>query len=83
MLIPRIKSIPFFRGSAAADNRRQEYERYHCGEYYYGVENRKNVPDICKQYDVSIGFYAYGGAYRKIYFYTAALFLRTLNVLNI
>ncbi|XP_071442864.1 laminin subunit beta-1 isoform X2 [Hetaerina americana] len=61
-LVPRIDSLPFFRGSPANENKRQEYERYHCGEAFYTVV-KGNIPDVCKKYHHSIGLYVYDGAY--------------------
>nr|CAD7401089.1 unnamed protein product [Timema cristinae] len=36
-LVPRIESIPFFRDSLPNEIRRQEFERYRCGQAYYEV----------------------------------------------
>ncbi|GLH10959.1 Netrin-A [Gryllus bimaculatus] len=62
-LIPRIESIPFFEdGSPANELRRQEFERYHCGQYFQSV-SKGHVPEICNKYHYNIGFYVYGGAF--------------------
>ncbi|XP_046407142.1 laminin subunit beta-1 isoform X2 [Ischnura elegans] len=61
-LVPRIDSLPFFRNTQTNENKRQEYERYHCGEAFYTVV-KGNIPDVCKKYHHSIGLYVYEGAY--------------------
>ncbi|CAG9828598.1 unnamed protein product [Diabrotica balteata] len=62
VLLPRIDDIPFFQGSAAADFRRQEYERYHCNDpSYFGKE--ADIPEICQKYRASIGAYVFNGAF--------------------
>ncbi|XP_063219684.1 laminin subunit beta-1 isoform X2 [Bacillus rossius redtenbacheri] len=61
-LIPRIESIPFFRDSSTNELRRQEYERYRCGQAFYEVV-KGTTSDVCKKYHYSIGFYVHGGAY--------------------
>lgn len=62
-LIPRIESIPFFEDSSPANElRRQEFERYRCGEYFYSA-SKGHVPDICNKYHYNIGFYVHGGAF--------------------
>jgi coxsackievirus/adenovirus receptor len=63
-LVPRIESVPFFRDSAPNEIRRQEYERYRCGQAFYSVV-KGNIPDLCKKYHYSIGFYVHGGAFCK------------------
>ncbi|KAJ9579192.1 hypothetical protein L9F63_024702, partial [Diploptera punctata] len=64
-LIPRIESIPFFKDSTPNEIRRQEYERYRCGQASYSAQ-KGAIPDICKKYHYSIGFYVHGGAYSKL-----------------
>lgn len=65
VLVPKIDSIPFFQPiTPANDLRRQEYERYRCGEAYHTVL-RGSIPDVCKKYNHHIGFYVIGGAFRK------------------
>jgi hypothetical protein len=58
--------VPFFRDSAPNEIRRQEYERYHCGQAFFSVV-KGNIPDVCKKYHYSIGFYVHGGAFCKYY----------------
>lgn len=65
-LVPRIDSVPFFRDSAANEIRRQEYERYRCGQAFFSVV-KGNIPDVCKKYYYSIGFYVHGGAFCEYY----------------
>lgn len=62
VLLPRAESIPFFSGSPTNENRRQEYEHYRCGTAFYTVV-KGHVPDVCKKYHYSIGFYVHGGAF--------------------
>lgn len=64
VLRPRIESIAFFRESAVGEMRRQEYERYHCNEFFNGIGNyRTDVVEICSKYHNSIGFYTFDGAH--------------------
>ncbi|CAH1103667.1 unnamed protein product [Psylliodes chrysocephalus] len=62
VLIPRAEDIPFFQGSAAADNRRQEYERLHCNDPSFFGKGAQ-IPEICKKYQASIGAYVFNGAF--------------------
>ncbi|XP_066997490.2 laminin subunit beta-1 [Anabrus simplex] len=63
VLLPRIESIPFFDDSSVANQRRrQEYERYRCGDYFYTVL-KGPVHDVCSKYHHNIGFYVHGGAF--------------------
>lgn len=64
VLIPRAEDIPFFQGSAAADNRRQEYERLHCNDPSFFGKGAQ-IPEICKKYQASIGAYVFNGAFCK------------------
>ncbi|XP_035224803.1 laminin subunit beta-1-like isoform X2 [Stegodyphus dumicola] len=62
VFIPRIDSIPFFEGSAVNEYRRQEFERFRCGQAFYSVV--RPVPnEVCKKYLYSIGFYVYDKAH--------------------
>lgn len=60
--IPRIDSIPFFQGSVVNEYRRQEFERFRCGQASYSVV-RPVPPDVCQKYLYSIGFYVYDKAH--------------------
>nr|XP_023021103.1 laminin subunit beta-1 isoform X2 [Leptinotarsa decemlineata] len=62
VLIPRVEDVPFFQGSAAANFRRQEYERYHCSNPSYFTKGAE-VPEICSKYYASIGAYVFNGAF--------------------
>lgn len=58
--------IPFFKTPGLGELRRQEYERYHCNEFFNDVNNVwSNVPDVCKKYQNSIGYYVFDGAHCK------------------
>ncbi|XP_071040425.1 laminin subunit beta-1 isoform X2 [Parasteatoda tepidariorum] len=60
--VPRIDSISFFHGSAANEYRRQEFERFRCGQAFYSVV--RPIPnEVCKKYLYSIGFYVYDKAH--------------------
>ncbi|EEC18262.1 laminin beta 1 chain, putative [Ixodes scapularis] len=64
VLLPHINAIPFFHGTPANEYRRDEFERFRCGQAFYTVRRgSSSVPDICKKYLYSIGFYVYGGAH--------------------
>ncbi|UYV80205.1 LAMB1 [Cordylochernes scorpioides] len=62
VLIPRVHSIPFFRGSHINDYRLQEFERFRCAQAYYGAIHQE-PSEVCKKYLYSIGFYVYGHAH--------------------
>lgn len=67
--------IPFFKTPGLGELRRQEYERYHCNEFFNDVNYVwSNVPDICKKYQNSVGYYVFDGAHCKfiscnVYYY--------------
>ncbi|GAB1863172.1 Laminin subunit beta-1 [Camponotus japonicus] len=64
VLKPRIEVIPFFKTPGLGELRRQEYERYHCNEFFNEVDNEwSNVPDVCKKYQNSIGYFVFDGAH--------------------
>ena len=64
VLRPRIDSIPFFKMPVIGELRRQEYERYRCSDYYNDFNAiSNNIPDVCKKYQNSIGYYVYDGAH--------------------
>lgn len=66
VLRPRIDAIPFFKTSGIGELRRQEYERYHCSEFFNDINTEwDNIPEICRQYQNSIGYYVYDGAHCK------------------
>uniref|UniRef100_T1IRE1 Laminin subunit beta-1 n=1 Tax=Strigamia maritima TaxID=126957 RepID=T1IRE1_STRMM len=57
-LIPRVESIPFFQDTTRNEHRRQEFERFRCGQAFSSVI-KPTLPEICKKYLISIGFYVY------------------------
>lgn len=59
VLIPSFKDLPFFANDSSM---LEEFQRYNCGDSYYYDLNRENVPDICKKYHASIGFYVKNGS---------------------
>ncbi|XP_012542845.2 laminin subunit beta-1 [Monomorium pharaonis] len=64
VLKPRIDAIPFFKTPSLGELRRQEYERYHCNELFNDVNSVwSNIPEICKKYQNSIGYYVFDGAH--------------------
>ncbi|XP_045763447.1 laminin subunit beta-1 [Maniola jurtina] len=58
VLIPSIDDLPFLSNGS---NMREEFDRYNCGDSYYYDLNRDNIPEICKKYHASIGFYIRNG----------------------
>lgn len=58
-LIPALDDLPFFQGPS---NLRDDFDRYNCGDSYYYDLNRENIPEICKKYHASIGFYVQNGS---------------------
>ncbi|XP_043253196.1 laminin subunit beta-1 [Colletes gigas] len=64
VLRPRIDDIPFFKSSGIGELRRQEYEAYHCSEFFNDIATVwTNVPEVCKKYQNSIGYFVYDGAH--------------------
>nr|XP_012215232.1 PREDICTED: laminin subunit beta-1 [Linepithema humile] len=64
VLKPRIDVIPFFNLPGPGELRRIEYERNRCHEYFNDVNSVwSNVPEVCRKYQNSIGYYVYDGAH--------------------
>ncbi|KAG7208341.1 hypothetical protein KM043_014577 [Ampulex compressa] len=64
VLRPRIDAIPFFKTPSVGELRRQEYERYHCNEFLNDVSSVWSaMPEVCKKYLNSIGYYVFDGAH--------------------
>ena len=61
-VVPRADSIPFLKGSPAADYRRQEFDHYRCSQYFYSVV-KASIPEVCKKHLYSIGFYVLGSGF--------------------
>lgn len=58
--------IPFFKTPGLGELRRQEYERYHCNDFFNDVNSVwSNVPEVCRKYQNSIGYYVFDGAHCK------------------
>ncbi|KAH6921814.1 hypothetical protein HPB50_005331 [Hyalomma asiaticum] len=62
VLMPDINAIPFFHGTPANEYRREEFERFRCGQAFYAVRRGGTLPEICKKYLYSIGVYVFQGA---------------------
>ncbi|XP_075218526.1 laminin subunit beta-1-like [Lycorma delicatula] len=62
VLIPRVENLPFFQTTPQNINRLKEYEHYRCRDQFLNVV-KGEIPDVCKKYDYSIGFYVFGGAF--------------------
>lgn len=75
MLLPNIENIPFFVGNNAAENRKDEYLHYRCGSVFFTVSQGRDIPDICKKYHYSIGYYAYGGAFCEYWFFIFQIYI--------
>uniref|UniRef100_A0A348G671 Laminin subunit beta1 n=1 Tax=Odontomachus monticola TaxID=613454 RepID=A0A348G671_ODOMO len=64
VLRPKIDVIPFFKITGVGELRRQEYERYHCNDFFNDVNVMwSNIPEICRKYQNSIGYYVFEGAH--------------------
>ncbi|XP_014474368.1 PREDICTED: laminin subunit beta-1 [Dinoponera quadriceps] len=64
VLKPRIDVIPFFKTPGVGELRRQEYEHYHCNDFFNDVNVMwNNIPEICRKYQNSIGYYVFEGAH--------------------
>ncbi|XP_053600524.1 laminin subunit beta-1 [Plodia interpunctella] len=63
VLIPSFDDLPFFNSNdSVANNMKREFDRNNCGDPYYYDLNRDTVPEICKKYHASIGFYIRNGS---------------------
>ncbi|XP_034171779.1 laminin subunit beta-1 isoform X2 [Osmia lignaria lignaria] len=64
VLRPKIDAIPFFKTPGVGELRRQEYERHHCSEFFNDFNAVwTHMPEVCKKYQNSIGYYVYDGAH--------------------
>lgn len=61
VLIPVFDDLPFFSNDTVGLLRRQEFEMNNCDDSYYYDLYRDNVPEVCKRYHASIGFYVQNG----------------------
>lgn len=59
VLIPSVDDLPFLKNGSSM---RDEFDRYNCGDSYYYDLNRDNIPEVCKKYHASIGFYIRNGS---------------------
>lgn len=62
VLIPSIDDLPFFNNGSLSEYMREEFDRYNCGDSYYYSLYKVNIPEVCKKYQASIGFYVQDGA---------------------
>ncbi|XP_077546511.1 laminin subunit beta-1 isoform X2 [Haemaphysalis longicornis] len=62
VLMPDINAIPFFHGTPVNKYRREEFERFRCGQGFYDTRKGGPLPEVCKKYLYSIGFYVFQGA---------------------
>ncbi|XP_077296582.1 laminin subunit beta-1 [Arctopsyche grandis] len=63
VLVPRVTALPFFNNNTpTAEAWRRNYEMARCGDAYYYTVNKNDIPEICKQYHTSVGFYVFNGA---------------------
>nr|XP_022901153.1 laminin subunit beta-1 isoform X1 [Onthophagus taurus]XP_022901154.1 laminin subunit beta-1 isoform X1 [Onthophagus taurus] len=63
VLTPRIESIPWFKGSAPAEQRRREFERFSCNDILKNPPvDTKHIPEVCKNDFNSIGAFIINGA---------------------
>ncbi|XP_026326893.1 laminin subunit beta-1 isoform X2 [Hyposmocoma kahamanoa] len=58
VLIPSFDDLPIFNDSNVKD----EFDYNNCGDKYFYDLNRDNIPEICKKYHASIGFYVRNGS---------------------
>lgn len=64
VLRPRITDLPFFKGNELGELRRQDYDRFRCNDYFNDVSGYNyEIPETCKKYQHSIGYYVYDGAH--------------------
>lgn len=58
VLIPSFDNLPIFNDSSM----KEEFDYNNCGDKYFYDLNRENVPEACKKYHASIGFYVRNGS---------------------
>ncbi|XP_066582072.1 laminin subunit beta-1 [Prorops nasuta] len=64
ILRPKIEAIPFFKSPGLGELRLQDYKRYRCDQYFNEVDNYwQEMPEACKKYQNSIGYYVFNGAH--------------------
>ncbi|GBP43432.1 Laminin subunit beta-1 [Eumeta japonica] len=61
VLLPSLDNLPIFGNDSSQYLRREEFERYNCGDSYYYDLHRANVPEVCRKFHASIGFYVLDG----------------------
>ncbi|XP_041973348.1 laminin subunit beta-1 [Aricia agestis] len=59
VLVPSIDSIPFLSNDPIV---KDDYTRNNCNDPYYFDLGRDNIPDVCKKYHASIGFFIRNGS---------------------
>lgn len=62
-LVPRPENIPFFSGNPENIRARDDFERYRCADYFRTPMRGVSVPEICKRFYNSIGFFVQNGAH--------------------
>lgn len=62
-LVPRPESIPFFQGTPENIRARDDFLRYRCLDYFRSPMQRNQIPEVCKKYYNSIGFFVQNGAH--------------------
>ncbi|XP_054000952.1 laminin subunit beta-1 isoform X1 [Hylaeus anthracinus] len=64
VLRPKIDEIPFFKAPVVGELRRQEYELYRCSDFFNDIDTVwTDIPEVCKKYQNSIGYFVYDGAH--------------------
>lgn len=62
VLVPKVLTLPFFNStSPMAEANRREYQRARCEDQFYYNIQKSGVPDICKKFHTSVGFYVFNG----------------------
>ncbi|KAM3967987.1 LOW QUALITY PROTEIN: laminin subunit beta-1 [Aphomia sociella] len=59
VLIPSFEDLPFFANGSLM---KEEFDLHNCGDMYYYDLNRDTVPEVCRKYHASIGFYIRNGS---------------------
>jgi len=54
--------------------KKEEYERYRCHQMFQNVV-KENIPEICKQFYYSIGYFVHDGAYGQLKFKSISNFI--------
>jgi len=62
VLVPRINSLPIIPEEPSELWDPREFDANRCADIIYTTD-KENLPEVCKKYYYSIGFWTFGGAH--------------------